>query len=85
MPNVPPDPDTLRVRLRHVHLPMLAEMGFVTWEADPWRASRGPRFDEVGAVFEALQSDAIEIPDSLVVGCRRLEAERQERQERLDR
>lgn len=78
MPNVPPDPETLRQELRHCHLPMLADMGFITWETDPLVASRGPRFDVVGVVFDALQSEAINIPDSLVIGCQRLEEEQQD-------
>jgi len=56
---------------------MLAEMDFITWETDPLVASRGPRFDEVAVVFDALHSTADSIPDSLVVGCQRLERERQ--------
>lgn len=41
-------------------------------------AERGSRFDEVAAVFDALHAEAADIPDSLVVGCQRLEAEREE-------
>ena len=78
MPNGPADPVLLRRALHHVHLPLLAENEFVTWDADPLVAARGPRFDEVGVVFEALHSAASSVPDSLVVGCRRLEAERQD-------
>ncbi|WP_255151269.1 hypothetical protein [Halorarius halobius] len=76
-PNVPMDPDRLRTELYHQHLPLLAERGFIEWETEPMRASRGERFEEVAVVFEALHSTATEIPDSLVVGCQRLEAERQ--------
>ncbi len=77
-PNVPPDPEELRRELRHRHLPKLSDLGFVAWEQDPLVASRGPRFDEAAVVFEALQSNAIELPDSLVIGCQRLERERQD-------
>lgn len=77
-PNVPVDPATLRQELHHCHLPMLSEMEFVTWQQDPLVAARGERFDEVGVVFEALQSNADAIPDSLVFGCQRLEQERQQ-------
>lgn len=76
-PNVPADPERLRVRLYHEHLPMLAEREFVEWETEPLRAFRGARFDEVAVVFDALHSRATDIPDSLVIGCQRLEAERQ--------
>lgn len=79
MPNVPPNPELLRRELNHVHLPMLADMGFITWETEPLTASRGPRFDEIAVVFDALHESATDIPDSLVVGCQRLEEERQHR------
>ena len=77
MPNVPVDPKRLRAELYHVHLPMLEEMEFITAESDPLVAARGPQFERVGVVLAALHSDAATLPDSLVVGCRRLEAERQ--------
>ena len=76
-PNVPADAETLRRELHHRHLPQLADMGFVEWENEPLVATRGPRFAEVGVVFESLHEGAREIPDSLVVGCQRLEAEQQ--------
>lgn len=76
-PAVPVDADRLRTTLRHMHLPILAESGFIEWDTDPLCASRGPRFDEVAVVFEALHTVAPRIPDSLVIGCHRLEAERQ--------
>ena len=76
-PNVPVDPDRLRGELHHVHLPKLADMGFVEWESDPLIAYPGPRFDEVAVVFDALHDHASDIPDSLVFGCQRLERERQ--------
>jgi hypothetical protein len=77
MPNVPSDPEVLRVELCHAHLPMLEDNGFITWETDPLVASRGPQFDEVAVVFDALHSEAAEIPDTLVIGCQRLEQEKQ--------
>jgi hypothetical protein len=78
MPNVPQDPEVLRTELYHNHLPILADMGFVTWEKEPLVASRGSRFDEVAVVSAALQSAAFNFPDSLVFGCQRLEQERQD-------
>jgi hypothetical protein len=83
MPNRPLDPAVLRAELYHVHLPMLAENGFITWETDPLVAFRGPQFDEVAVVFDALHSEAADIPDSLVVGCRRLEQEQQSSTDRI--
>lgn len=79
MPNVPSDPEQLLRELHHVHLPLLAAGDYITWEAEPHLAFRGPRFEEVASVFDALHSKAADIPDSLVTGCQRLEAEQQER------
>jgi hypothetical protein len=76
-PNVPVDEGRLRVLLEHCHLPTLADSGFVEWERDPLEAFRGPRYHEVAVVFESLYAGASDIPESLVVGCRRLEAERE--------
>lgn len=77
-PNIPVDLEMLEQELCHYHLPLLAERSFVEWEADPFVASRGPRFDEVAVVFETLHAAATDIPDPLVMGCQRLERERQE-------
>jgi hypothetical protein len=76
-PNIPADPEQLRLELSHRHLPMLADLGFLEWERDPLIASRGPKFDEVAVVFNALHATATDIPDSLVIGCQRLEQEEQ--------
>ncbi|MFP8955266.1 hypothetical protein ACLI4Y_00955 [Natrialbaceae archaeon A-CW3] len=76
-PNVPADPETIRHELHHRHLPMLADHGFIEWESNPFVATRGPRFEEVAVVMKAIHDAASDVPDSLVVGCQRLEQERQ--------
>jgi hypothetical protein len=78
-PNLPMDSERLRLRLRHQHLPKLAEYGYVEWDDDPLCASRGPEFEEVGVVFESLYANAGALPDRLVVGCRTLEQEQRGR------
>lgn len=82
MPNLPVDPETLRIELYHAHLPILEKNGFITYETDPLTASRGPKFDEVAVVFDALHSESVAIPDKLVNGCQRLEQERQDKTDR---
>ncbi|ELY63545.1 hypothetical protein CYV19_00430 [Natronobacterium gregoryi SP2] len=76
-PNVPVNSDQLRQELYHWHLPLLADQGFVDWDPDSLIASRGPNFDDVGTVFDVVHSTADQLPDSLVVGCQRLERERE--------
>lgn len=78
-PDIPADPDRLRQQLYHQHLPLLADHGFVEWDVEPLVASRGPDFQEVAAVIEALYENANELPDTLVTGCQRLEREQQHR------
>lgn len=76
-PNAPVDARTLRRELHHQHLPLLADMEVIEWRRDPLEAARGPQFEQVAVVFEALHTNARDLPDELVVGCQRLEAERQ--------
>ena len=76
-PNVPVASEQLEQELKHCHLPLLANSGYIEWESDPLVASRGSRFEEVAVVFEALHTFAVDVPDQLVLGCQRLERERQ--------
>jgi len=76
-PNLSVDVDSLRVELYHQHLPLLAENGFVEWNRNPLTVTHGPRFEEIGVLFEALHTYAEQLPDPLVNGCQRLEVERQ--------
>ncbi|WIV68320.1 DUF7344 domain-containing protein [Natrialbaceae archaeon AArc-T1-2] len=75
-PNGSVDHDRIRIHLRHRHLPMLADGGFVEWKRDPFRAWRGPTFDQAAVVLESLYARADVVPDPLVEGCHRLEEER---------
>lgn len=78
-PNIPVDTERFVVQLHHRHLPLLADLGFIEWKRDPLLACQGPKFDEVAIVFEALHAKVEDMPNELVFGCRRLEAEREER------
>lgn len=75
-PRAPMDPESLRTELYHSHLPLLADGGYVAWDDEPLTARRGPNFREVAVVFDALYETANRIPDQLVLGCQRLENER---------
>lgn len=78
-PALTSDRRVVHYHLHHRHLPMLAESGFVEWEAEPFRAWRGPNFEDVAIVVRSLYESVGEIPDRLVFGCRRLELEREGR------
>ncbi len=76
-PMAPPDPERLRMELKHIHLPKLADCEFVVWDDGPLQASRGPEFEQIDAVLSAIFSSAEDFPDSIVVGCHQLEEERE--------
>lgn len=46
------DAEDDRLKLRHVHLPMLDEMGYVAWDPDRNEVGRGPRFGEAVPLVE---------------------------------
>lgn len=65
----PPDPfgeEQYSVEHHHIHLPKLAEAGFVTFDTDEKRVERGPRFEEIRLVLELLNDHGDELPDELV-------------------
>lgn len=46
--------DERSVSLHHIHLPKLAEYGFIEWDQDENSVARGPRFDEIRPYLELL-------------------------------
>ncbi|MFC3478274.1 hypothetical protein [Halobacterium litoreum] len=72
-PNQSIDTETLRIDLRHHHLPKLADVGYVRWESEPFCVQRGPRFEEPAFVVNTLLDAVDEIPPGLVDNCRILQ------------
>lgn len=58
-----------RLRLRHHHLPKLAEPGYIRWERDPFRVERGPHFEEPAFVVRRLTESGHEYPKRLREEC----------------
>lgn len=50
------------IELTHVHLPKLAESGYIEWDRDRGALSKGPRFDEIEPLLELAESRADELP-----------------------
>ncbi|GAA0235854.1 hypothetical protein GCM10009000_059130 [Halobacterium noricense] len=42
------------IAMQHVHLPKLADHGFIDWDQDAQRVTRGPRFDEIEPLLTVL-------------------------------
>lgn len=68
LPDYRLDTETLYTNLVHLHLPMMAEAGFVEWDEEPFQVARGPNFEEVAAVILAID-DYDEFPQHLIEGC----------------
>ncbi|WP_135535213.1 hypothetical protein [Halostella pelagica] len=69
-PNQPKDAEILSIQLRHHHLPLLAEAGYVRWEDEPFVVQRGPRFEEPAFIIELVTDSIDELPASLIRNCK---------------
>ena len=52
-PGIPAGDEEL-LRLYYVHLPKLADYGFIEWDRDAHVVTKGPRFDEMKPLLELL-------------------------------
>jgi len=48
----------LKVEMLHIHLPKLAEAGFIRWEPGTRSVVKGPAFDEIRPLLELLDTYA---------------------------
>lgn len=60
------DAASLRVAIRHSHLPKLEALGFVEWDREERVVRKGPRFDAIRPVLELMDAHADELPDEWV-------------------
>lgn len=51
------------VSMRHVHLPKLADAGFIIWDDESHEVSKGPNFEEIRPLLELLDDHAEELPE----------------------
>lgn len=60
------DDDTLELltqQLYHTHLPKLDDAGFVDWDRESGRITRGPRFEEIEPLLRLMSDHQDELPD----------------------
>ncbi|ELZ14037.1 hypothetical protein C478_07839 [Natrinema thermotolerans DSM 11552] len=50
-------------RKYHVHLPKLADYGYIEWHREAGNVVKGPRFDEIRPLLELLDDNRDELPD----------------------
>lgn len=72
-PVTDPDRERLEISLKQHHLPLLADNGYVEWTEEPFRASRGPHFDDGASIIGVIHARSDSLPDRLVDGCDRLD------------
>ena len=63
------DSEDLTVRLRHQHLPKLADAGYIRWETEPFSVSRGPHFAEPALVVGKMTEPETRLPRRLRDEC----------------
>lgn len=51
------DPDVLRMKLLHSHLPNLAKRGYIEWSPGAEVIRRGPRFDDIEPLLGTVADD----------------------------
>lgn len=61
-----PDPVAARAAMVQVHLPRLADAGFVDWERESEIFGPGPRFDEIEPTIELLAAHQERLPGEWV-------------------
>lgn len=62
----PPDePAAARLTLTHVHLPKLAEMGFIEWDRESDAFSQGRNWNEIAPLLRLIRDHQDELNDEL--------------------
>ncbi|MEF8809109.1 DUF7344 domain-containing protein [Natronomonas sp.] len=56
------DSEIAEIELKHNHLPKLADAGYIEWDRETGRISKGPNFDEIEPLLELLENHADELP-----------------------
>ena len=58
--------EPIHVEYVRIHLPKLAEAGYIKWHDQTDEISQGPRFDEVVPFIELVQTHGHHLPDGWV-------------------
>lgn len=54
--------DEVEKDLHDNHLPLLAEAGFIEWNQETGKITKGPRFDEIQPMLELIENHSDELP-----------------------
>ncbi|WP_455429697.1 DUF7344 domain-containing protein [Natrinema altunense] len=53
----------LLTEMKHTHLPLLEDYGFIDWDRDTHEVTKGPEFDEIRPLLEMMINNKDELPD----------------------
>lgn len=62
------DRDATRASLYHVHLPKLAEAGFIRWDRESGEISKGPEWEEIAPLLKLMDDHPDGLPDGWLSG-----------------
>ncbi|MCO8256722.1 ArsR family transcriptional regulator [Haladaptatus sp. AB618] len=54
---------SMKIQLHHIHLPKLADAGYIDWDPDTGAIRRGPNIDEIAPLLTLMRDHADELPD----------------------
>lgn len=55
--------EQVETELYHLHLPKLEDAGYIRWERDARKMTKGPKFDEIRPLLELVDNRRDELPD----------------------
>ena len=50
------------IAMQHIHLPKLADHGFIDWDRETQRVTKGPQFDEIEPLLTVLSENQDVLP-----------------------
>jgi hypothetical protein len=59
----PDEPEVLQTELVHVHLPKLADRGYISWNREENTISKGPNWDDIAPLLELIDTHRDELPE----------------------
>lgn len=57
-----------RLQLTHSHLPKLTDMGFIEWNRESGKLSKGPDWEEIAPLLQSMHEHRGELPDKWLSG-----------------